>query len=170
MKGRGVSAPLPSLQGISGSRSVLRTAEHAETQKIAIWRPRPGDPLTMSHFGPPDSIRRRVGRPLSRGGAWPRFSGVATWAGRPFTKGGKQALSTASEVPSVTPVRGEGKFEGEGGFSAPSLPFKAKVAPGRWAAQGSLALRKAFLILRAPERGKQSFQYPSRRGMFKSPR
>ena len=23
----------------------------------------PGDPLTMSHFGPPDSIRRRVGRP-----------------------------------------------------------------------------------------------------------
>ena len=51
-----------------GSRNALRTTEHAETQKIAIWRPRPGDPLTMSHFGPPDSIRRRVGRPLCRGG------------------------------------------------------------------------------------------------------
>ena len=56
-----------------GSRSALRTTEHAETQKIAIWRPPPGDPLTMSHFGPPDSIRRRVGRPLSRGRAWPRL-------------------------------------------------------------------------------------------------
>ena len=24
--------------------------------------------------GPPDSVRRRVGRPLSKGGAWPRLS------------------------------------------------------------------------------------------------
>ena len=51
-----------------GSRNAIRTTEHAETQKIAIGVPRPEDPLTMSHFGPPDSIRRRVGRPLSRGG------------------------------------------------------------------------------------------------------
>ena len=40
----------------------------------------------MSHFGPPDSIRRRVGRPLSRRGAWPRFSEPARRAGRPFTR------------------------------------------------------------------------------------
>ena len=69
-----------------GSGNALRTTEHAETQKIAILRPRPGDPLTMSHFGPPDSIRRRVGRPLSRRGAWPRFSEPARRAGRPFTR------------------------------------------------------------------------------------
>ena len=69
-----------------GSRNALRITEHAETQKIAIWRPRPRDPLTMSHFGPSDSIRRRVGRPLSRRGGWPRFSGPATRAGRPFTR------------------------------------------------------------------------------------
>ena len=72
--------PLPQEQGgaggrpllhealLLGSRNALRTTEHAETQKIAIWRPRPRDPLTMSHFGPSDSIRRRVGRPLSRRG------------------------------------------------------------------------------------------------------
>ena len=90
--------PLPQGQGgaggrpllhetlLLGSRNALRTTEHAETQKIAIWRPRPGDPLTMSLFGPPDSIRRRVGRPLSRRGAWPRFSEPATRAGRPFTR------------------------------------------------------------------------------------
>ena len=51
-----------------GPRNALHTTAHAETQTIAFWRPRPGDPLTISHFGPPDSIRRRVGRPLSRGG------------------------------------------------------------------------------------------------------
>ena len=73
--------PLPQRQGgaggrpllhemlLLGARNALRTTEHAETLKIAIWRPRPGDPLPMSHFGPPDSIRRRVGRPLSREGA-----------------------------------------------------------------------------------------------------
>ena len=46
--------------------------EPAETQKIAISRPRPGDPLTMSHLGPSDSIRRRVGRPCWEG-VWPRI-------------------------------------------------------------------------------------------------
>ena len=73
--------PLPRRQGgqggrpllhemlLLGSRNALRTTETAETQKIAIWRPRPGDPLTMRHFGPPDSIRRRVGRaPFQTGG------------------------------------------------------------------------------------------------------
>ena len=69
-----------------GSRNALRTTEHAETQKIAILRPRPEDPLMMSHCGPPDSIRRRVGRPLSRRGAWPRFSEPARRAGRPSTR------------------------------------------------------------------------------------
>ena len=90
--------PLPQGQGgaggrpllherlLLGSRNALRTTEHAETQKIAIWRPRPGAPLAISHFGPPDSIRRRVGRPLSRGGAWPRFSRPRTRAGRPFIR------------------------------------------------------------------------------------
>ena len=67
--GRGRGRPLLHETLLLGSRNaLLRTTEHAETQKIAIWRPRPGDPLTRSHFGPPDSIRRRVGRPLSRGG------------------------------------------------------------------------------------------------------
>ena len=110
-----------------GSRNALHTTEHAETQKIAIWRPRPGDPLTMSHFGPPDSIRRRVGRLPARGGTWPRVSEPATRA-RPSgaLEKGKKGLSTPSEVPSVTPVRGEGKFEGEGGFSAPPSPSRQK--------------------------------------------
>ena len=71
-----------------GSRNALHTTEHAETQKITLWRPRPGDPLTMSHFGPPDSIRRLVGRLLSRGGACPRFSEPATRAGRAFSHRG----------------------------------------------------------------------------------
>ena len=39
----------------------------------------------MSHFGPPDSIRRRVERPLSREGA-SSFSEPARRAGRPFTR------------------------------------------------------------------------------------
>ena len=216
--------PLPQGQGgaggrpllhetlLLGSRNALRTTEHAETQKIAIWRPRPGDPLTMSHFGPPDSIRRRVGRPLSRGGLGPDFPSrphgqeghlpgwLATMQGGGLPKGlgprkgwlprqcqgllllkgrkakrgcsgppgrerpsgalerGKKGLSTPSEVPSVTPVRGEGKFEGEGGFSGPPFtrPSNAGVASGRafplpergggrqgGAAQGSLAPEKA---------------------------
>ena len=49
------------------------------------------------------------------------------------------------------PVRGEGKFEGEGGLSAPPSPSRQKWLqrglPGslEGAAQGSLAPRKAFL-------------------------
>ena len=39
----------------------------------------------MSDFGPPDSIRRRVERPLSTGGVWRRFSEPVTRAGGPFT-------------------------------------------------------------------------------------
>ena len=39
----------------------------------------------MSHFGPPDSIRRRVGRVLSRGGA-PLIFRPARRAGRAFTR------------------------------------------------------------------------------------
>ena len=85
--GRGGGRPLLHETLLLGSRSALRTTEHAETQKIAIWRPRPGHPLTMSHFGPPDSVRRRVGRPLSRGGPdTRRFSAPARRAGRPFTR------------------------------------------------------------------------------------
>ena len=60
---------------LPGARNALGTTEHAETQKMAISRPRPGDPLTMSHFEPPDSIRRRVGRPCLEGGPGPRYSG-----------------------------------------------------------------------------------------------
>ena len=66
--GRSRGRPLLHETLLLGSRNALRTTEHAETQKIAVWRPRPGDSLKMSHFGPPDSIRRRVGRPLSREG------------------------------------------------------------------------------------------------------
>ena len=55
--GRGRGRPLLHEMLLLGARNALRTTEHAETQKIAIWRLRPGDPLTMSHFGPPDSIR-----------------------------------------------------------------------------------------------------------------
>ena len=51
----------PLLAGGSGSDCPAPAeADLAETQKIAIWRPRPGDPLTMRS----DSIRRRVERPL----------------------------------------------------------------------------------------------------------
>ena len=84
--GRGRGRPLLHETLLLGSRSALRTTGHVQTQKTAIWRPRPEDPLTISHFGPPDSIRRRVGRPLSRGGAWLRFSEPARRAGRPFAR------------------------------------------------------------------------------------
>ena len=73
---------------LPGSRIALRTTDHAETQKLAISRPRPGDPLTLSRFRPPDSVRRRVGRPLFEGGdLTPGFSEPAQ-RGRecPFTR------------------------------------------------------------------------------------
>ena len=159
----------------------------------------------MSHFRPPDSIRRHVGRPLSRrGGGWPRFSEPATRAGRPFTRlgcnnagGGKSGAAQGRplaekgllgpwkgakrgaqppEAPSVTSVRGEGEFEGEGGFSVPPAPSRRKWLqrglPGslEGGAQGSLALRKAFLTPKALEGGKQRFQYPKSRSLLKSPR
>ena len=79
---------------------------------------------------------------------------------------GQKGLSTPSEVPSVTPVRGEGKFEGEGGFSAPPSPSRQKWLqrglPGslEGAAQASLASRKAFLTPRAPQRGNQRLSIP----------
>ena len=48
---------------LPGSRNARRTTDHAEPRKSRFRG------LTMSHFGPPDSIRRRVGRPLfGRGG------------------------------------------------------------------------------------------------------
>ena len=47
---------------LPGSRNGLGTSEHAETQKIAISRPRQEDPLTMTTRGEA-SFRR---------GAWPK--------------------------------------------------------------------------------------------------
>ena len=79
-------------------------------------------------------------------------------------------MSTPSEVPSARPVRGEGKFEGEGGLSAPPSPSRQKW---RWRgfpgslARGSL---ETFLTPKAREGGKKDFQDPSPRGLLKSPR
>ena len=73
---------------LPGSRNPLWTTEHAETQRIAISRPRPGDPLKISRFGPHDSIRRRVGRPCWQGGPDPRFSSQRV----PFLAGGGRFL------------------------------------------------------------------------------
>ena len=89
---------------------------------------------------------------------------------------GKKGLSTPSEVPSVTPVRGEGEFEGEGGFGAPPSPSRQKWLqkglPG--SLEGLLRApwlpSKTFLTPKAPERGKQRFQNPRSRSLLKSPR
>ena len=65
------------------------------------------------------------GHPTAFDGAW----------GGPVPEGGR-----------VAPVRGEGKFEGEGGFSAPPSPSRQlqRGLPGslEGAAQGSLAPRR----------------------------
>ena len=45
-------------------RGALGNSEHWKMRERAAFGPRPGDPLTISHFGPPDSKRRRVGRSL----------------------------------------------------------------------------------------------------------
>ena len=46
----------------------------------------PRDPLTMTHFRPPDSKRQRVGRPLPEGGgAGHRFSQLMARFSEPLT-------------------------------------------------------------------------------------
>ena len=112
-----------------GSRNALRTTEHAETRKIAIWRPRPGDPLTMSHFGAPAAFDDAWGGPFSEGASGPDFPSPGRKRPSGAVERGNRGLSTLSEVPSVTPVRGEGKFEGEGGVSAPPSPSRQKWLP-----------------------------------------
>ena len=92
---------------LPGSRNALRTADHAETQKIAISRPRPGDPLTMSHFGAPDSIRRRAGRPPFEGGPDPRIlnalQGPMRESVRPFRSLCRRFCSAFEGVPERFP-------------------------------------------------------------------
>ena len=66
----------------------LASSPGAGMREIAFFGAHPGDPVTMSHFGPRDSIRRRVGRPCLEGGPGPRIfrASPARGAGRPFTR------------------------------------------------------------------------------------
>ena len=98
--------------------------QRGQSTEISSFRPHPVDPLTMSHFGPPDSKRQRVGEAISEGG-WPGPS-----------KAARQGLVKFSTLPrrlpacSLTPQHqfqlpwrplkgGKGKFEGEGGLLRP---------------------------------------------------
>ena len=58
---------------LPGCRNALERSEYSKMREIALFGPHPGDPLTMSHFGPPHSIRRRVGRPCLEGAPGPRI-------------------------------------------------------------------------------------------------
>ena len=104
---------------LPGSRIALRTTDHAETQKLVISRPRSGDPLTVSRFGPPDSVRRRVGRPLFEGGdltpgfsepAQPRGAGSALLPGLSgLSHGGRESTMQGGFYPlCLAPSRGQG--------------------------------------------------------------
>ena len=79
----------------------------------------------------------------------------------------KKGLSTPSEAPSVTPVRGEGKFEGGGGVSAPLPPLQGKsgsrqafLAPWKGLLRAPWLPSKTFLTPKTLERGKQRFSIP----------
>ena len=80
----------------------------------------------MSHFGPPDSIQRRAGRPLSRGGGLARFSEPATWAGRPFTQGGLEQCRGVSSLRGSHSLKGaeEGKAGRPPGRERPSAALE----------------------------------------------
>ena len=74
---------------------------------------------------------------------------------------GKKGLSTPSEVPSVTRVGGEGKFEGRGVSALPPLQGKSGSREAclpdslKGSAQSSLGPEMTFLAPKAPERGKK---------------
>ena len=59
--------------------------------------------FTTSHFGPPDSIRRRVRRPLSRGGGWPKIF-------RAGQTGRKAIYQAVWSFPRRERGQGEGRF------------------------------------------------------------
>ena len=139
-QGRAGGRPLLHETLLLGSRNAFRTTEHTETRKIAIWRPRLGDPLTMSHFGAPDSIRRRLGRPFSRGGVWPRFSEPATWTGRPFIR---LACNNAGGVlPKGSHSLKEAE-EGKAGLLRAPWPRKAFWGPGKGQQRGCQPSQKS---------------------------
>ena len=71
LKGRGASqAPsLPFKFAANASARLYKCAGDVtapENTGNSSFRPHPGDPLTMSHCRPPDSKRRRVGRPFPK--------------------------------------------------------------------------------------------------------
>ena len=115
----------------------------------------------MSHLGPPDSIRRRVGS-LLEGGPGPRFCREpagkhpackeSTWLqveGKFEGEGGlpQPPLQCTGEPlaliegPCLHTKGGEGKFEGEGGL--PSLPFNAKFQGRSARMEGTEAVKVA---------------------------
>ena len=144
--GRGRGRPLLHETLLLGSRNSFRTTEHAETQKTRD--------LEASSWGPPHDKPFRATRQHSttRGEALSRGGGLA----QIFRAG------HTGKVPSVTPVRGEGKFEGEGG-SAPLPPRQGKggsrkafLAP--WKGCSGLPGSQNFLLTpKALLRGKQDF-------------
>ena len=111
-----------------------------------------GTPLTTSHFGPPDSIRRRVERPLSRGGGLAQL----------FRAGqtGRKAIYQA-----VWPLP-EGQGEAGGGQIFQETRHtrlgKCASAPQNWLATQKIAdlevsyLRGLPLVLKGALSGRQS--------------
>ena len=61
----------------------------------------------MSHFGPPDSIRRRVGGPLSEGGPGPRLSGRSVLKSAFLAGGSTNALGGTEQKIAISRPRPE---------------------------------------------------------------
>ena len=116
----------PLLHGASllGSRNALRTAEHAETQKIAIWRPRPGDPLS----GHPTAFDDAWGGPFPEGASGPDFPG------RPHEQEG-HLPGWLAKMQGGSCLRGshslKGAEEGKAGLLRATWPRRAFCGPGK---------------------------------------
>ena len=73
-------------------------SEPENTQKPRKSRYLGTHPLPMSRFGPPDSIRRRVGRPLLEGWPGPRLVGRMPFLHETLLPGSRNALETTDHA------------------------------------------------------------------------
>ena len=112
----------------------VKRSEHYKRREISSSRPHPVDPLTMSHFGPPDSKRQRVGRPFLEGPG-PRSAAQSKAARQCVVKFSRDVWPVPQQLPacSLTPVSleapergGRGSLKGRGGFSSTLPPLQGK--------------------------------------------